>query len=407
MKISTQTKFAENSQIPSETSPVHFFSYCGIICGVTVSHWIGIMAQRVITPSIPYFTWRLLPQKGRCSLSYLKKYVVTFGLIVTMVASVAASALAGDATVQKSTGGLPVHPSFRAGQNGQVYYTGNTSSESSVTTGPVTIDWQTLYQIQLQVNQGYHLWRLDPVEVSRLEGQDLGLNPSTDTFTMFSKVEVGRYSGTGEANVLVQHGRRAYVVQLIQPFGSGSRMIWTINNVREITKPEDAATIAKKAKTSFTYWGQNGPTVAAYDLTPDYPIPDPPVTQNPPVTTGGRVVYYVQPGDTLWAISTRQGVTIYKLIELNPDINANALWVGQVIIVQNGSQWGSAPISGGIVTPGGTGTGYGSRTHIVEPGDTLWQIATRYGVSLQALMNANGITNANVIWAGQKLVIPR
>ncbi len=79
-----------------------------------------------------------------------------------------------------------------------MYYTGNTSSESSVTTGPVTIDWQTLYQIQLQVNQGgYHLWRLDPVEVSRLEGQDLGLNPSTDTFTMFSKVEVGRYSGTG------------------------------------------------------------------------------------------------------------------------------------------------------------------------------------------------------------------
>ena len=184
-------------------------------------------------------------------------------------------------------------------------------------------------------------------------------------------------------------------------------MIWTINSVREITKPEDAATIAKKAKTSFTYWGQNGPTVAAYDLTPDYPIPGPPITQNPGSGTGGRIVYYVRPGDTLWAISARQGVTVYKLTELNPDINADALWVGQVIIIQNSNPWVSTPVTGGTTIPSGIGTGYGNRTHIVEPGDTLWAIATRYGVSLQALMNANGITGANVIWAGQKLVIPR
>ncbi len=339
---------------------------------------------------------------------HLKKYAVTVGLVVTMVASVAATALAGEATLQRSTSGLPVHPSFRAGQNGQVYYTGTISSESAVTTGPVTIDWQTLYGIQLQVNQGYHLWRLDPVEVARLEGQDLGLNPSTDTFTLFSKVEVGNYSGTGEAKVLVQHGRRAYVVQLIQPFGSGARMIWTINNVREITKPEDATTVAKKAKTSFTYWGENGPTVAAHDLTSNYPIPGPPVTQYPDSGTGGRIVYYVRPGDTLWAISARQGVTIYRLIELNPDINAHALWVGQVIVVQNDGSWVQTPTGGGTATTtSGVSTIYGSRTYIVEPGDTLWAIATRHGVSLQALMNANGITDANVIWAGQKLVIPR
>ncbi len=375
---------------------------------MTAFHGIGIIAERVTTPSIPYFTWRLLPQKGRCFLYHIKKYVVTFGLIVTMIASVAASALAADATSERSTGGLPVHPSFRAGQNGQVYYTGSTSSESAVTTGPVTIDWNTLYDIQLQVNQGYHTWRLNPVEVARIEGQDLGLNPSTDTFTLFSKVGVGKYSGTGEASVLVQHGKQAYVVQLIQPFGAGSRMIWTINNVREITKPEDAATVAKKAKTSFTYWGQNGPTVAAYDLTPNYQIPGPYPQQNQPVTTGGRTVYYVQPGDTLWAISTRQGVTLYRLIELNPDVNANALWVGQVIVVQTGSQWTQTPVSSGTpTTTGGLGTSYGSRTYIVEPGDTLWQIATRYGVSLRTLMNANGITDANVIWVGQRLVIPQ
>ncbi|MGB4721567.1 MAG: LysM domain-containing protein, partial [Bacillota bacterium] len=123
--------------------------------------------------------------------------------------------------------------------------------------------------------------------------------------------------------------------------------------------------------------------------------------------TGGRVVYYVRPGDTLWAISSRYGVTVYKLIELNPGINANALWAGQVIIIQNGNPWVPNPGTGGSGIPAGTGSGTGTRTHIVEPGDTLWAIANRYGVSLQTLMSANGITDANVIWAGQRLVIPR
>ena len=59
-----------------------------------------------------------------------------------MVASMTMTTLAQESTVQKSGGGLPVHPSFRAGQNGQVYYTGNTQPESAVTTGPVTVAWQ-------------------------------------------------------------------------------------------------------------------------------------------------------------------------------------------------------------------------------------------------------------------------
>ncbi len=338
----------------------------------------------------------------------LKKYFVTsIILVIAMVASMTMTTLAQESTVQKSGGGLPVHPSFRAGQNGQVYYTGNTQPESTVTTGPVTIDWQALWRVQMQVNRGQHQWRLDPVQVARIEGQNLGLNPSTDTFTLFSKVEKGQYSGTAEAKVLVQHGRRAYVVQLIQPFGSGARRIWTINSVREITDAWEAASIAKQAKTSFTYWGKNGPTIAAYDVTPEYKVPGPPVTNHPGQGTGGRVVYYVRPGDTLWAISSRYGVTVYKLIELNPGINANALWAGQVIIIQNGNPWVPNPGTGGSGIPAGTGSGTGTRTHIVEPGDTLWAIANRYGVSLQALMSANGITDANVIWAGQRLVIPR
>src|SRR5258708_36488196 len=44
--------------------------------------------------------------------------------------------------------------------------------------------------------------------------------------------------------------------------------------------------------------------------------------------------------------------------------------------------------------------------YIVQRGDTLFGIATRFGVSLSALAAANGITNLNLIFVGEQLTIP-
>ena len=48
----------------------------------------------------------------------------------------------------------------------------------------------------------------------------------------------------------------------------------------------------------------------------------------------------------------------------------------------------------------------GDGTHVVQPGETLNQIARQYGVSVDDLAFANGITNPNLIYAGQVLTIP-
>ncbi|HIT10118.1 MAG TPA: LysM peptidoglycan-binding domain-containing protein [Candidatus Onthousia faecigallinarum] len=44
-------------------------------------------------------------------------------------------------------------------------------------------------------------------------------------------------------------------------------------------------------------------------------------------------------------------------------------------------------------------------TYVVQSGDSLWSIANRYGISVDALKNANNLTS-NVLSVGQVLVIP-
>lgn len=68
-----------------------------------------------------------------------------------------------------------------------------------------------------------------------------------------------------------------------------------------------------------------------------------------------------------------------------------------------------APISTTAPSPTPTATSSplsSSRTYTVQPGDTLGAIAIRYGISLQALIAANGIENPDVIWVGQVLTLP-
>ena len=45
--------------------------------------------------------------------------------------------------------------------------------------------------------------------------------------------------------------------------------------------------------------------------------------------------------------------------------------------------------------------------HVVKAGDTLYSIAVQYGVTLQAIMQANQITNPDLIRQGQEIIIPQ
>jgi LysM repeat protein len=116
-------------------------------------------------------------------------------------------------------------------------------------------------------------------------------------------------------------------------------------------------------------------------------------------TAFADTIYVVQPGDTLSRIAQRFGVAMASIMSANGIVNPNVIYVGQRLTIPTGS---TNPPPANTQPPPSTGT----QTYTVQRGDTLYQIARRFNVSVQAIMTASGLTNANLIYVGQRLTIP-
>jgi LysM repeat protein len=108
------------------------------------------------------------------------------------------------------------------------------------------------------------------------------------------------------------------------------------------------------------------------------------------VVAQSSTIHIVQPGENLFRIALRYGVTVNALTAANGLSNSNHIYVGQRLVIPSGGT--SSPSTSGV--------------HIVRRGESLYRIALRYGVSYQTLAAANGIANPNRIYVGQRLVIP-
>ncbi len=102
--------------------------------------------------------------------------------------------------------------------------------------------------------------------------------------------------------------------------------------------------------------------------------------------------YTVRPGDTLTRIAARFNTTVDELVRVNNLSNPNALQVGQVLTIPDGT---AAP------APAPTG----ATTYVVRPGDSLARIAARHGTSVEALIALNGLATTT-LQPGQVLLIP-
>jgi N-acetylmuramoyl-L-alanine amidase len=98
-------------------------------------------------------------------------------------------------------------------------------------------------------------------------------------------------------------------------------------------------------------------------------------------------VYYVQPGDSLYSIAARYGTSATSLSQAN-GLSNNEIYPGQAL---------------SITSKGNTSSG--SFAYTVLPGDTLFLIAQKFGISVDALKSSNNLSS-DYLWAGKQLTIP-
>jgi plastocyanin len=102
--------------------------------------------------------------------------------------------------------------------------------------------------------------------------------------------------------------------------------------------------------------------------------------------------HIVRPGETLLRLAVRYHTTVYALAQANRLRNPNFIWSGMSLLVPCAV------------------TGYPpscmSATYVVRPGDNLFRIGLRFGVSPFTIAAFNGVRNPNLIFVGMRLAIP-
>jgi len=137
-------------------------------------------------------------------------------------------------------------------------------------------------------------------------------------------------------------------------------------------------------------------------IVPGQEILIPELSATPPAgdSTEGAVNYTVQSGDSLSRIARRFGTSV-SAIKAQNDLSTDLIRVGQVLNIR-GEDRGAAAAPSRDSPPM---AGYGEDFHIVKAGETPGEIARKYGMNVEELMESNGITDPRKMRIGQTLVV--
>lgn len=123
-------------------------------------------------------------------------------------------------------------------------------------------------------------------------------------------------------------------------------------------------------------------------------------TTAPPATTAAVMdvpeSVTVEKGDSLSKIAKRYGTTVDALVRINGLCDANQIFVGQVVLLEDPEAEAEAEAAEdqgetAIVT--------------VQPGDSLSKIAKRNDTTVEELMALNSIDDPNLLFVGQELLV--
>lgn len=140
---------------------------------------------------------------------------------------------------------------------------------------------------------------------------------------------------------------------------------------------------------------------------PTAEVPSASLRAGPPTPTAEPtrfLTHIVKAGENLTSIATDYGTTVEAIVAANDIEDPRSLRTGQELIIPlAGSVGGPTPVPGAPTTPP---RGTEVVIHVVQPGESLLGIALQYGTSVEVIMAANNIADAQWIFAGQELIIP-
>ncbi|MCU0479975.1 MAG: LysM peptidoglycan-binding domain-containing protein, partial [Anaerolineae bacterium] len=138
--------------------------------------------------------------------------------------------------------------------------------------------------------------------------------------------------------------------------------------------------------------------------------------QPTPFIAGSDCVHEVVQGENLFRLSLRYGVNVTDIARVSGVTNINLIIVGQKLTIPGCGTTGVRPPATSIPTQSANLAqvssvstpvpSAGGVTHIVQQGQTLFEISLQYGVPVNSIAARNGISNINLIYINQELIIP-
>ena len=230
--------------------------------------------------------------------------------------------------------------------------------------------------------------------VARAESTDPAENPAqTDTSPPVKSSGITHKVQFGETLGAIA---RDYGVSLAELQSLNDIWTWLIYVGQELEIPGSANRLVARAESTD-------------------PAKNPAQTETSPPVESSGITHKVQFGETLGTIARDYGVSLADLQSLN-DISTWLIYVEQDLDIPAGGappevpsppSEPASPVETAKTSASGPNPAPApnAKTHTVQPGETLFRIAKQYGLSLDALIRANGIADVTRVHSGLVLRI--
>ncbi|MFH1138185.1 MAG: LysM peptidoglycan-binding domain-containing protein [Pseudomonadota bacterium] len=229
---------------------------------------------------------------------------------------------------------------------------------------------------------------------------------------------VGLYTGDG----LYMHSpRTGYTVEETEAFGKytmarfiQARRIYNDPNAAPLPKSEKEALIAQALASNLSASAKKKSASSGNTASVKKKGSSAPSTAA--VTAKSASTYKVKPGDSIWIIAHRLGISPSKILGANGLGKKHTLRVGQKLNIPGAPSEAKVEAKSEQVAQKTTKASAGKKVkntpsteekvYQVKQGDSIWILARKFGVSTNNIIKANKLNSGRALKVGQTLAIP-